>query len=87
MIYNAPIFSLRLSFATDIARALAYLHAHSIIHRDLKGENLLITENYRLKVCDFGFSRTISDDESKRLSYCGTVSIREEKDAASQPTN
>lgn len=33
---------LRLSFATDIARALAYLHARKCIHRDLKGENLLV---------------------------------------------
>lgn len=48
---------LRLSFATDIARAVAYLHARKCIHRDLKGENLLITANERVKVTDFGFAR------------------------------
>lgn len=41
---------LRLSFATDVARAVAYLHARNCLHRDLKGENLLITENDRIKV-------------------------------------
>jgi LIM domain kinase 1 len=67
---------LRLSFATDIARALAYLHARNCIHRDLKGENLLVTSNGRLKVTDFGFARIAArnEDESKRLTFCGTDS-------------
>ncbi|KIY61749.1 kinase-like protein [Cylindrobasidium torrendii FP15055 ss-10] len=67
---------LRLSFATDITRALAYLHARKCIHRDLKGENLLVTSNGRLKITDFGFARIAarSADESKRLTFCGTDS-------------
>ncbi|KAG0015970.1 hypothetical protein BGZ80_009511 [Entomortierella chlamydospora] len=39
----------RISFAIDISLALAYLHHKNIIHRDLKGENLLISENMRIK--------------------------------------
>ena len=67
---------LRVSFATDIARALAYLHARRCIHRDLKGENLLITTNGRLKITDFGFARIAARnaDEVKRLTFCGTDS-------------
>jgi LIM domain kinase 1 len=67
---------LRLSFSTDIARALAYLHARRCIHRDLKGENLLVTSNGRLKITDFGFARIAARnaDESKRLTFCGTDS-------------
>ncbi|GBE87112.1 kinase-like protein [Sparassis latifolia] len=67
---------LRLSFATDIARALAYLHARKCIHRDLKGENLLVTSNGRLKITDFGFARIAArnEEESKRLTFCGTDS-------------
>ncbi|TPX34830.1 hypothetical protein SmJEL517_g02575 [Synchytrium microbalum] len=63
-----------ISFATDVARALAYLHAHNIIHRDLKPTNLLLTENKRIKICDFGFARqTAKSKEDKRaMSYCGT---------------
>jgi LIM domain kinase 1 len=74
---NKPFpWRLRLSFATDIARALAYLHARKCIHRDLKGENLLVTSNGRLKITDFGFARIAarSADESKRLTFCGTDS-------------
>ncbi|OAX40752.1 kinase-like protein [Rhizopogon vinicolor AM-OR11-026] len=67
---------LRLSFATDIARALAYLHVRKCIHRDLKGENLLVTANGRLKITDFGFARIAArnEEESKRLTFCGTDS-------------
>jgi LIM domain kinase 1 len=67
---------LRLSFATDVARALAYLHARKCIHRDLKGENLLVTTNGRLKITDFGFARIAArnEEESKRLTFCGTDS-------------
>lgn len=65
---------LRISFATDIARAVAYLHARNCMHRDLKGENLLITDNQRIKVCDFGFARIAArnEEEMRRMSYCGT---------------
>ncbi|KIJ61262.1 hypothetical protein HYDPIDRAFT_97020 [Hydnomerulius pinastri MD-312] len=74
---NKPFpWRLRLSFATDIARALAYLHARKCIHRDLKGENLLVTANGRLKITDFGFARIAArnEEESKRLTFCGTDS-------------
>jgi LIM domain kinase 1 len=65
-----------MSFATDIARALAYLHARRCIHRDLKGENLLVTANGRLKITDFGFARIAARnaEESRRLTFCGTDS-------------
>ncbi|KAG8747370.1 hypothetical protein FRC11_012403, partial [Ceratobasidium sp. 423] len=67
---------LRLSIMTDIARAMAYLHARRCIHRDLKGENLLMTTNGRVKVTDFGFARIAArnDDELRRLTFCGTDS-------------
>lgn len=60
---------LRLSFAIDIVRALAYLHARDCMHRDLKGENLLCTENERIKMCDFGFARLAAknDEEMRRM--------------------
>ncbi|GAA5905528.1 hypothetical protein JCM6882_004776 [Rhodosporidiobolus microsporus] len=68
---------LRVSFATDVARALAYLHARNTMHRDLKGENLLVSANERLKACDFGLARVApgggkEDEAWRRLTYCGT---------------
>ena len=47
-----------------------------MIHRDLKLENLMLSENMRVKVCDFGFSRlqppSNSPTHNRKLSYCGT---------------
>lgn len=72
---KAPFpWSLRISFATDVARAVAYLHARQCLHRDLKGENLLITSNDRIKVTDFGFARITgrNAEEMRHMTYCGT---------------
>ena len=71
---NKPFdWPLRISFATDIARAVAYLHARNCLHRDLKGENLLVTDNQRIKICDFGFARIAArnEEEMRRISVSG----------------
>nr|XP_010918760.1 calmodulin-binding receptor-like cytoplasmic kinase 2 [Elaeis guineensis] len=50
----------RLDIAIDVAHAVTYLHMysdHPIIHRDIKSSNILITDNLRAKVADFGFAR------------------------------
>ncbi|ESQ37686.1 hypothetical protein EUTSA_v10028705mg [Eutrema salsugineum] len=57
----------RLDIATDVAHAITYLHMYTqppIIHRDIKSSNILLTENFRAKVADFGFARLAPDSES-----------------------
>lgn len=46
----------RLKLSKDLISGLNWIHAHSIIHRDLKLENLLATEDWTLKITDFGLS-------------------------------
>ncbi|CAH8287664.1 unnamed protein product [Eruca vesicaria subsp. sativa] len=57
----------RLDIATDIAHAITYLHMYTqppLIHRDIKSSNILLTDNFRAKVADFGFARLAPDTES-----------------------
>ncbi|CAL0301717.1 unnamed protein product [Lupinus luteus] len=54
-----------LDIAIDVAHAVTYLHMytdHPIIHRDIKASNILITDNLRAKVADFGFARLATED-------------------------
>nr|XP_028953600.1 calmodulin-binding receptor-like cytoplasmic kinase 2 [Malus domestica] len=57
----------RLDIAIEVAHAVTYLHMytdHPIIHRDIKSSNILLTENFRAKVADFGFARLAADSDS-----------------------
>lgn len=53
-----------MSIAIETADALAYLHAAEIIHRDVKTNNILLGNNFGVKVADFGLSRLFPIDKT-----------------------
>ncbi|KAK3100121.1 hypothetical protein FSP39_015052 [Pinctada imbricata] len=48
------------SYSYQLCKAIKWCHSQDIIHRDIKPENLLISRNDTLKLCDFGFARSIN---------------------------
>lgn len=56
----------------EVAEALNWVHAQGIIHRDLKGANVLIAEEGAVQLCDFGVAGVIATKFDKRTTVIGT---------------
>ena len=62
-------------YTKEMLEGLEYLHAHNIIHRDIKGANILVDRNGTCKLSDFGGAKIIKDEEfnqSRNYSMKGT---------------
>uniref|UniRef100_A0A0C9RPE0 non-specific serine/threonine protein kinase n=1 Tax=Wollemia nobilis TaxID=56998 RepID=A0A0C9RPE0_9CONI len=62
----------RYSIAVETARGLAYLHEDStprILHLDVKPHNILLDENFRAKLSDFGLAKILNKDESRLVTF------------------
>ncbi|MHC4780987.1 MAG: serine/threonine-protein kinase, partial [Planctomycetota bacterium] len=55
----------------DVARGLAHAHEHEIIHRDIKPDNIMITEKGEVKLADFGLARELKTDND--ISQTGQI--------------
>jgi len=64
----------KVKVAYDVAASMAYLHSKKIMHRNITSKNILVAENWVVKLCDFGFSRKVPSSAKHHLSLCGTDS-------------
>ncbi|TNN72519.1 Serine/threonine-protein kinase 36 [Liparis tanakae] len=58
--------------ACQLVSALYYLHSHRILHRDMKPQNILLGKSGVVKLCDFGFARSMSVSTMVLTSIKGT---------------
>lgn len=66
--YPLP-WALRVRLAMETAEGLAFLHENRIIHRDVKTTNVLITDDWRAKLCDFSFACHADYDNKTAFVY------------------
>ena len=70
--YTAPLnWEARVKIALGAARGLAYLHEDSqprVIHRDFKGSNILLEDDYTPKVSDFGLAKSAAEGGKEHIS-------------------
>ncbi|TID25424.1 hypothetical protein CANINC_002960 [Pichia inconspicua] len=61
------------NFSRQVSLAVQYLHSLNIVHRDIKGANVLVDNAGGVKLGDFGISRRVENVANKRLSLQGSV--------------
>lgn len=61
-----------LDWSRQISNGVNYLHENKIVHRDLKSPNILIGDNYIVKISDFGTSKQLGNKQGQIMSFNGT---------------
>lgn len=60
-------------FYTQLMDAFVYLQQHNVAHRDIKPQNILLTEQNQVKLCDFGFAKQMGRQTTAMNSLLGTM--------------
>ncbi|XP_078714833.1 mitogen-activated protein kinase kinase kinase kinase 3-like isoform X1 [Lampetra fluviatilis] len=70
---TGPLTERQIAYVTrETLQGLAYLHSEGKMHRDIKGANILLTDDGDVKLADFGVSAQITATIAKRKSFIGT---------------
>ncbi|MCH8019753.1 protein kinase [candidate division KSB1 bacterium] len=63
----------KISYAIQICKALKFAHANKIIHRDIKPENIMVLDDGKIKIMDFGIARPESSTLTQQGMIVGTL--------------
>eukprot|EP00116_Pleurobrachia_bachei_P004681 sb/3464943/ len=73
--------------ASQIAAGMSYLEAESMVHRDLACRNCLVDENLMIRICDFGLSRLLGEEDSYTAPANHPVNHPSNHPSANHPSN
>ena len=59
-------------YIKQVLQGLDYLHKQGVVHRDIKGANILTTKNGTVKLADFGVAMSLTDEKNSNASFVGT---------------
>lgn len=60
----------KLSMACHVVSGMQKLHAHSMVHRDIRPDNILVSSNYTAKIGDMGIAHVFNPGEKQKLMGC-----------------
>eukprot|EP00249_Psilotum_nudum_P013568 c24402_g1_i1 orf=218-1354(-) len=66
-------FKVVMQLALDLSRGLSYLHSCSIVHRDVKTENMILDKKMKVKIADFGVARVEAQNPQDMTGETGTL--------------
>eukprot|EP00038_Savillea_parva_P010943 m.193964 g.193964 ORF g.193964 m.193964 type:complete len:567 (-) comp19084_c0_seq1:280-1980(-) len=69
--HGLPIDSVK-RITYQVLRGIEFCHSKNVVHRDVKPENVLVTTKYVVKMCDFGFARTLEGPNAIYTDYVAT---------------
>ena len=77
-----------INFTEQIINGIEHAHEHRIVHRDVKPQNVLVCEDYTLKVLDFGIAKALSETTMTHTnSVLGTVQYLSPEQARGENTD
>lgn len=80
-IFNSPSYLKRKQIKEifyQLICGVRYIHSASVLHRDIKPSNILLDSSLKLKICDFGMSRTLKEPAFIKLDYSTDASSEED---------